>query len=570
MAFSDSCDYNDDSNAFSKTGAITIKSSSSSSGGLIAALGLSRQNSADSDEFILHNSGTQIPSEIGSNSANPAFPCVPLNCANNPESDRKDAEIQNQMHSPQRQKSASCFREDGGKGLLQGIADNGGITPDTLVNARLFFDEKSQLETSMPKTGEVSQECYNLFSDVNRWSEKDVESQSDKCELFQNLDQQNSGSVPSVDNLAFHIQFGEVIFPEALNNISGHCGTGNFSSTGSPYERETHTRNQKQDRSVLRSLLAVDAASPTLMPGSKIETVTEVDQGDPGIMIGTMGGIGQSDLVAGIHSTDMLPRALYMKRRSSCQARLLHLPPCDLDIAGKVLETRHRRRSANSPPAFHREPFVRGADSGCGTGRVSCLSDIPANAGPLAGYPVTSSIPASSDNQFVATDVRGDDGGDTDMAAHKQHQTPVAAITPTCVPASLTAATSCLAPQNPSKTLDPDPSLSPSSPQLTDCLCSVPAKQTNHHLHNKLLSDGEDPRHRAEEKPLNHNSLSELVRELPGSSDAGMTGRGEFDLATLLDQLGLCKYTSLFLEQDVDLQVFLSLTDNDLKEIGIK
>ena len=42
------------------------------------------------------------------------------------------------------------------------------------------------------------------------------------------------------------------------------------------------------------------------------------------------------------------------------------------------------------------------------------------------------------------------------------------------------------------------------------------------------------------------------------------------DLSTLLQQMGLVKYQSAFEEQDVDLQLFLSLTDNDLKEIGIK
>ena len=42
------------------------------------------------------------------------------------------------------------------------------------------------------------------------------------------------------------------------------------------------------------------------------------------------------------------------------------------------------------------------------------------------------------------------------------------------------------------------------------------------------------------------------------------------DLPTLLQQLGLTKYQPTFDEQDVDLQVFLSLTDDDLKEIGIK
>ena len=42
------------------------------------------------------------------------------------------------------------------------------------------------------------------------------------------------------------------------------------------------------------------------------------------------------------------------------------------------------------------------------------------------------------------------------------------------------------------------------------------------------------------------------------------------DLAQMLSDLGLSKYLDKFEEQDVDLQVFLSLTDNDLKEIGIK
>ena len=42
------------------------------------------------------------------------------------------------------------------------------------------------------------------------------------------------------------------------------------------------------------------------------------------------------------------------------------------------------------------------------------------------------------------------------------------------------------------------------------------------------------------------------------------------DLRSLLGQLGLTKYLPNFEDQDVDLQVFLSLTDNDLKELGIK
>ncbi|XP_014444672.1 ankyrin repeat and SAM domain-containing protein 3 isoform X2 [Tupaia chinensis] len=44
---------------------------------------------------------------------------------------------------------------------------------------------------------------------------------------------------------------------------------------------------------------------------------------------------------------------------------------------------------------------------------------------------------------------------------------------------------------------------------------------------------------------------------------------GPPDLATLLEQIGCLKYLRVFEEQDVDLRIFLTLTESDLKEIGI-
>lgn len=41
------------------------------------------------------------------------------------------------------------------------------------------------------------------------------------------------------------------------------------------------------------------------------------------------------------------------------------------------------------------------------------------------------------------------------------------------------------------------------------------------------------------------------------------------DLAEFLEQLGFSKYLPLLEEQDIDLRIFLTLTENDLKEIGI-
>ncbi|KAM5228395.1 ankyrin repeat and SAM domain-containing protein 3 [Ctenodactylus gundi] len=44
---------------------------------------------------------------------------------------------------------------------------------------------------------------------------------------------------------------------------------------------------------------------------------------------------------------------------------------------------------------------------------------------------------------------------------------------------------------------------------------------------------------------------------------------GPQDLATLLEQIGCLKYLQVFEEQDVDLRIFLTLTESDLREIGI-
>lgn len=44
---------------------------------------------------------------------------------------------------------------------------------------------------------------------------------------------------------------------------------------------------------------------------------------------------------------------------------------------------------------------------------------------------------------------------------------------------------------------------------------------------------------------------------------------GPMDLAEFLEQIGFSKYLPLLEEQDIDLRIFLTLTENDLKEVGI-
>jgi SAM domain (Sterile alpha motif) len=75
----------------------------------------------------------------------------------------------------------------------------------------------------------------------------------------------------------------------------------------------------------------------------------------------------------------------------------------------------------------------------------------------------------------------------------------------------------------------------------------------------------------AQESVGNVNQRVENVNSNEVAFDYGVpSNRSHFDLRTLLCEIGLAKYASIFEEQDVDFDMFLTLTDNDLKEIGIK
>ncbi|XP_067100698.1 ankyrin repeat and SAM domain-containing protein 3 isoform X1 [Osmerus mordax] len=56
---------------------------------------------------------------------------------------------------------------------------------------------------------------------------------------------------------------------------------------------------------------------------------------------------------------------------------------------------------------------------------------------------------------------------------------------------------------------------------------------------------------------------------IPSSVDPPSSYTGPKDLAEFLEQIGYSKYLPLLEEQDIDLRIFLTLTENDLKEVGI-
>uniref|UniRef100_V9KEN1 Ankyrin repeat and SAM domain-containing protein 3 n=1 Tax=Callorhinchus milii TaxID=7868 RepID=V9KEN1_CALMI len=58
-------------------------------------------------------------------------------------------------------------------------------------------------------------------------------------------------------------------------------------------------------------------------------------------------------------------------------------------------------------------------------------------------------------------------------------------------------------------------------------------------------------------------------QRVPSQNEEELVHQGPQDLAEFLEQIGCQKYLSVFEEQDVDLRVFLTLTEADLREVGI-
>ncbi|KAG7335586.1 hypothetical protein KOW79_000279 [Hemibagrus wyckioides] len=75
--------------------------------------------------------------------------------------------------------------------------------------------------------------------------------------------------------------------------------------------------------------------------------------------------------------------------------------------------------------------------------------------------------------------------------------------------------------------------------------------------------------HHSKGKSRHSNSDSAGNYGNPAPSGPPPTYTGPKDLAEFLEQIGFSKYLPLLEEQDIDLRIFLTLTENDLKEVGI-
>ncbi|XP_009464235.1 PREDICTED: protein bicaudal C homolog 1 [Nipponia nippon] len=91
--------------------------------------------------------------------------------------------------------------------------------------------------------------------------------------------------------------------------------------------------------------------------------------------------------------------------------------------------------------------------------------------------------------------------------------------------------------------------------------------------HNEFVSSIGSPKrkqNKSAEHYLSSSNYMDCISSLTGSNGCNLTSlfKGS-DLPELFSKLGLGKYTDVFQQQEIDLQTFLTLTDQDLKELGI-
>uniref|UniRef100_A0A8C6YPJ3 BicC family RNA binding protein 1 n=1 Tax=Nothoprocta perdicaria TaxID=30464 RepID=A0A8C6YPJ3_NOTPE len=91
--------------------------------------------------------------------------------------------------------------------------------------------------------------------------------------------------------------------------------------------------------------------------------------------------------------------------------------------------------------------------------------------------------------------------------------------------------------------------------------------------HNEFVSSIGSPKrkqNKSAEHYLSSSNYMDCISSLTGSNGCSLNSlfKGS-DLPELFSKLGLGKYTDVFQQQEIDLQTFLTLTDQDLKELGI-
>lgn len=484
-------------------------------------MGLSRQNSADSDPVWLHDSGVHNSSQ-SDDSEDPTPGSHHLG--------GMSRSTQESPENPSCKTSSQDLKSDRVFGAVKSDTTDG-----SCKSAGVSTDSAAQTEmggSRMPQGPPLNQE----------WIDKGLTSQPD-VEVSSGDESQEK----------FSIQFGDVVFPDVLQHVVGDpCNVPNRTNPHPSIDNSYGTKNGKHST----PLGAVGVQWSNSPDGLRSKMP------DVGILAPA------SEALSCFQFSDLTPRLIHMQRRSSCQAHLLRpTNPAEQDISSGSSEGKLRRRSANSPPNFHgdsvavfqRDFLSYAQDAGCMPGR---WSDVPTSAGAVAGYVVATSSPLSSPFVPLASipDSREDKRSLLQMAS-------LATVASTSLVPSLTSVTS-----QTSSTICQHPGSHRGEEASISCFLPIsdnPGSVTRH-IHGPAVDEvkGGHSAHCDASSAL--SNMLAVRRELPSGDDGGEVMGQCCGLEAVLEQLGLGKYAPIFSEQDVDLQVFLSLTDNDLKEIGIK
>ncbi|XP_069467327.1 protein bicaudal C homolog 1 isoform X2 [Ambystoma mexicanum] len=93
---------------------------------------------------------------------------------------------------------------------------------------------------------------------------------------------------------------------------------------------------------------------------------------------------------------------------------------------------------------------------------------------------------------------------------------------------------------------------------------------TMHSEYPSSIGSPKRKQNKSTEHYLSSSNYMDCISSMTGSNGCNLNGSFKgADLPELFSKLGLGKYTDVFQQQEIDLQTFLTLTDQDLRELGI-
>ncbi|KAL4229131.1 Ankyrin repeat and SAM domain-containing protein 3 [Mactra antiquata] len=522
---SSSREYNeveDDTNAFSKTGALTIKSSSGSSGGLAAAFGIRREDSLDSDEFPQesscgdshhHGNSGESSSEEGIDEQ----PAKQVQKTENTTLDRK--------HSHPNEKSVENLDK-------KGDLEKKKSTSMKSKELRLTTEKVSEIEVMKNSVSE----WIDSVQDPHPIPEHDFESQDNRFDSYptDNVNQTdkcviNDNSKTVGEDNGDHDK-DAAIKPEYLPKLKQSESPKSEHTSLTSTENQIRSLNVQDDRSQNHNNTPDSLFQKPSNPSTTVVTSAQgPNLANPGLPH-TMNYQGPEVPAQGKN----IGHVLNVSSSSSSTQLQQQQPP---------QQQHHHHHHHDHPELKH---FTGAELIEQVANNVNKYDSRPSKeflqTNPVVADSAIISVGDHSITPVSALNLLNTADGYKNRMPHNPHANPPSSV----VPASSNHGNQGQRVQAPppgfNATTPPSYHMYPhQNPSLTT-LYPPPSSHTTSEDHSSS----------------NIVFLDKMKDCMP------------LDLSSLLEQLGLSKYMTTFEEQDVDLQVFLSLTDNDLKEIGIK